>query len=63
LRAAGGLPGLFAGRLLISSGIGLGLLDPRPDLRAGFLAGLIGGVLQMGDLLLQGVEVLSQLVS
>jgi hypothetical protein len=27
LRTAGGLPGLVAGRLLISSDIGLGLLD------------------------------------
>jgi hypothetical protein len=53
LRTAGGLPGLVAGRLLISSDIGLGLLDARPDLRAGFLAGLIGGILQMCDLLLQ----------
>jgi Epoxide hydrolase N terminus len=63
LRAAGGLPGLFAGRLLMSSDIGLGLLDARPDLRAGFLAGLIGGILQMCDLLLQGVDVLSEPVS
>jgi len=63
LPAANGLPGLFPGRLLISSDIGLGLLDARPDLRAGFLTGLIGGILQMCDLLLQGVEVLAQLVS
>jgi hypothetical protein len=44
------------------SGIGLGLLDPRPDLRTGFLTSLIGGILQMGDLLLQGVNVLPQTV-
>jgi fructose-specific phosphotransferase system IIC component len=46
----------------MSSGICLGLLDPRPDLRAGFLTGLIGGILQICDLLLQRVNVLPQTV-
>jgi hypothetical protein len=60
VRAASGLPGLVAGRLLIGRCIGLGLLDARLDLRAGFLTGLIRGNLQMGDLILQGLNVLSQ---
>jgi hypothetical protein len=47
VRRAGGLPSLLAGRLLIGSGICLDLLDARPDLRAGFLTGLIRGILQM----------------
>jgi hypothetical protein len=57
---AGGLPSLLAGRFLTGSGICPGPLDACPDLRAGFLAGLIRGILQMCDLLLQGVNALSQ---
>ena len=63
LPAAGGLPGLSRAGYLISSDIGLGLLDARPDLRAGFLAGLIGGILQTCDLFCSASKVLAQLVS
>jgi hypothetical protein len=39
----------------------LDLFNVRLDLLAGFLAGLIQSILQMRDLLLQGVNVLSHL--
>ena len=56
----GGLPRLFAGRLPMGSEICLDLLDARPDLLAGLLAGPIRGLLQFCDLLLQGLNVLPQ---
>ena len=57
------LPGLVAGRLLVGSEIGLDLLDARPDLLAVFPARQIQDPIQIGDLLLQVVNVLPYPVS
>jgi hypothetical protein len=59
LRPLGGSARLFAGRLPMGD-ICLDLLDARPNLLAGLLAGPIRGLLQFCDLLLQGLNVLPQ---